>query len=294
MEYVELLKQNDTAIQEQPTSEDYSKEATSQAAMDALRQLSEPVLKVDNYNIAVGMALKVYQKMHYIFADAQLGVAPEYKLLNIKAGGRKRLSIEYADELAPKTFSCKDRCSALKSALASMDRLDKIAIQDIAIVENSNARYFSIILEGIEIARMSYPSKKRYIVGYKSLYRTFAYAFGAQPPVDINERNAIYFASYICHYFDVADIPAELSWLNDAPVREWPIKRSVMLSTEGFDPGKHEFPMLTIPEARDAARREKATQIALQIGEMRKAARKKTPGIGLLERMAGTRYDHDD
>jgi len=231
------------------------------------------------------LGLKISSLLKRNFNNCSIQINPEIKNVEISINTTPIIDITYTENLfIPLEFNFPSRTNALTNAVTFLGQLLVTNSSDIEIIEDFENKVFSIYVSGNELVKVKYKLTTQ--LGAKAAKR--AILLGLSPYLSQNkqERAISLAGNYIQYYYRETKLPKNIKWIDIYGTKEQCIKISVKiaLNETNFSPGS--TPINGIKKLVEEAKSVQRIQ-----PEAFKSKKKKT---SLIDRIAGSRFDHDD
>jgi hypothetical protein len=252
----------------------------------SIQDRSKTKVQYETFYESYALGLKILSLLKRSFNNCSMQLKPEIKAIEISVNTSPIIDITYTENLfLPLVFEFDSRTSALTNAITFLGQILVTNSSDLEIIENFEERSFNIHVNDNELAKVKY----KYVtqLGAKAAKKAILLGLSPYLSQDKKERAISLAGNYIQYYYKEVKLPKPIQWIDIYEAKELDIKISVKiaLNDTNFSPGSIPFSDIKtlVGQAKNVQRN--------QSQALRKINKKK-PSV--VDRMAGSRFDHDD
>ena len=277
---IELISDIIKVIPEDSASDGRAKHVPS------IQDRSKTKVQFETFYESCALGLKISSLLKRSFNNCSMQLKPETKAIEISVNTSPIIDITYTENLfLPLVFTLDSRTNALINALTFLRQILVTKSADLEIVENFAERAFNIFVNDNEIVKIKYKSVTQ--LGAKAAKKAILLGLSPYLSEDKKERAISLAGNYIQYYYTEVKLPKQVQWINIYKDKELNIKISVKiaLNDTNFSPGSIPFKDIRalVGQAKNVQRNQ---------SQAFKKLNKKKPSV--VDRMAGSRFDHDD
>ena len=232
------------------------------------------------------LGLKISSLLKRNFNNCSMQLKPETKVIEISVNTSPIIDITYTENLfLPIVFSFDTRTNALTNTITFLRQILLTKSADLEIVENFEDKSFSVYVNNNELVKAKYKLVTQ--IGAKVAKKATLLGLSPYLSQDKNEQAISLAGNYILYHYTEVELPKAIKWIEIYEGKEAAIKISVKLAQNEtyFSSGSTPFrDIWTLVEQAKSVQRNQSQKF--------KKLNKKKPSV--IDRIAGSRFDHDD
>lgn len=252
----------------------------------SIQDRSKTKVQFKTFYESCALGLKISSLLKRSFSNCSMQLKPETKAIEISVNSSLIIDITYTEDLfLPLIFTFDTRTNALINALTFLRQILATKSADLEIVENFEERTFNIYVNNNEIVKIKYKSVTQ--LGAKAAKKAILLGLSPYLSEDKKERAISLAGNYIQYYYTEAKLPKAIEWIDVYEKKELDIKICVKIAQNETNFSSNSIPFSDIRALVGQAKNVQRNQ-----SQVFKKLNKKKPSV--IDRMAGSRFDHDD
>lgn len=237
---------------------------------------------------AFALVLDLYARVSKLTENIEFYLSEDSKEWVIRTGFGDSIVVSYSNETFRSFYDVENRIQALRTLTFFFSGIQRIGKADMTIKEDIKKSSFSLSINGEVCIEAQYKPVEDGFGDVTILKQAVEDVLKGAKPEKASEIQARYYGSIIHSCYKNLTIPDIFSFLEEIDTSDYQPVEHILVSTLTKKPEKHRKKINYKIRSEKKKKKQQYRTASTQ------STPKHFPGAGLLERMAGTRYDHDD